>query len=180
MSAQAATSSAASTSSAPSIAPPEALTQGVLDSNAAVPQVDAAVAALISLSVPSSTQVPSLSSDVDKARADASLWTTTYRPLVLSTLAGVAAFGQTFDTAYAQLQPLSVRLAAGDSSAIAPFRARPERKQGGVTIPARRVHGLAAGGIVPRAAPPADDGRRRLRSDSTASCPASSGQGAGP
>ncbi|MCY1043282.1 HBL/NHE enterotoxin family protein [Corallococcus sp. bb12-1] len=122
MSTQAAATSAPSTSSAPSIAPPDALTQGVLDTNAAVPQVDAAVAALLALSVPSSTQVPSLSADVEKARADATLWTTTYRPQVLSTLAGVARFGQTFDTAYAQLQPLSVRLATGDSTAIAPFQ----------------------------------------------------------
>ncbi|CAM3206872.1 HBL/NHE enterotoxin family protein [Corallococcus sp. ZKHCc1 1396] len=122
MSAQAATAFVSSTSSALSIAPPDALTQGVLDTNAAVPQVDAAVAALLALSVPTSTQVPSLSADAEKARADAALWTTTYRPQVLSTLAGVARFGQTFDAAYAQLAPLSVRLAAGDATAIAPFQ----------------------------------------------------------
>ena len=112
-----------------SLSPPESLSQGVSSTSAAIPQIDSAVTTLLALPVPDGDALPSLPADVNQARSDAGLWTSTYRPLVLSALQGVVSFSSTFDAAYEQLMPLSLRIAAGDTSAIAPFQLQLEQLQ---------------------------------------------------
>jgi hypothetical protein len=113
--------SSSSTSSSP-IAPPQALVQGVSQTNQAIPQIDSAVSALLALPAPSGTSLASLPGDVSKACSDANEWNTTYRAQVISTLQGVVNWNTTFNGFYNQLQSLATQIAAGDTSAVAPFQ----------------------------------------------------------
>jgi hypothetical protein len=124
--------------------PPETLTQGVSETNSAVPAIDSAVASLLALPVPGGDVLASLPADVNQARSDAQLWSSTYRPLVLSALQGVVSFSSTFDTAYEQLLPLSVRIAAGDTSAIAPFQSQLQQLQQATQATAQATAAVAS------------------------------------
>ncbi|AKQ69689.1 hypothetical protein A176_006601 [Myxococcus hansupus] len=127
-----------------SLSPPDSLTQGVTSTNAAVPQIDGAVASILALAVPDGSELANLPADVNQARSDAALWTSTYRPLVLSSLQGVVDFSSTFDAAYEQLSPLSVRIAAGDSTAIAPFQAQLQQLQDATRATAQATAAVAS------------------------------------
>ena len=113
---------ASSSSSSSPIAPPQALVQGVSQTNQAIPQIDSAVAALLALPPPSGSSLASLPGDVSKACSDANEWNTTYRAEVLSTLQGVVNWNATFNSYYGQLQTLATQIAAGDTTAVAPFQ----------------------------------------------------------
>lgn len=109
------------TSSSP-IAPPQALVQGVSQTNQAIPQIDSAVAALLALPPASGTTLANLPADVSKACSDAAQWNTTYRAQVISALQMVVDWNATFNGFYSQLQALATQMVAGEVAAVAPFQ----------------------------------------------------------
>ena len=116
------TASSSPATSSSLIAPPQALVQGVSQTNQAIPQIDSAVSALLALPPPSGTTLANLPADVSKACSDAAQWNTTYRAQVLSALQGVVDWNATFNGYYSQLQTLAGQIAAGDTTAVAPFQ----------------------------------------------------------
>lgn len=134
---------AASSSPSSPIAPPQALVQGVSQTNQAIPQIDSAVAGLLALPAPSGTSLSSLPGDVSKACSDANEWNTTYKAQVLSTLQSVVDWNTTFNSYYNQLQSLATQIAAGDTSAIASFQSILQQLQTATQSIATSTSGVA-------------------------------------
>ena len=104
-----------------SVAPPAGLSQGIAQVKTAIGAVDAAVAKITGLEPPDPDNV--LATDVEAARAHAASWTAILRPGFLALLAGVAQFGKTFDSDYAALMMLVVKLGGNATGAIDDMKA---------------------------------------------------------
>ena len=99
--------------------PPTQLVSGMNDSTTTVGQVDAATATVLALALPEDSTA---SNHIATARANASRWPSSVRPLIIGALHSVKAFGDEFNSQYDSLCDIAKRIPKEGVPAVAEFK----------------------------------------------------------